>query len=56
MKVLIRHFKRGEIAQLNERINLFLPKALVVWQFNVYSGLFLLAAALDLYSDYAELA
>lgn len=56
IKILVHHFKRREIAQLNKRIKVFLPKALIVWHFNVYPGLFLLAAALDLCSDYVELA
>lgn len=55
-KALIRHFKRRKIAELNERINFFLPKALAVRHFNVYRSLFLLAAVFDLYSDVAELA
>jgi hypothetical protein len=56
IKVLIRHFKGREVAKLNERLKLFLPKALIVWHFNVYPCLFLLAAALYFYSDHAELS
>ena len=33
----------------------FPSESMIVWHFNMYRGLFLLAAALDLYSDYAEL-
>jgi hypothetical protein len=44
VRALTCHFKRRKIAELNERINFFLPKALTVKRFKVCRSLFLLAA------------